>query len=300
MSPPATAAPLAPRERAWPFLLGTGILLGLGGPLSKAAAAEGVQALSFALWPTLLAAALLALLARRRHGPMRLTADRVRFGFIAGLLGHALPMTALFWLSAQAGAGFAALAFTLPPVCTLLASLLVGLERFSWTRVLAVGLGLAGAALLVAPGGGEHRASAGAVLLVLAIPTLIGSGNVYRALRTPAGTGAEWLAALTLGSSSIVLAIVAAVSGLLAPPPGPAALGWLAAQTLALVGGYALYFELQRRADPVTFSFMGYVMMLTGVAAGVGFMGERLSASVYPALALILAGFYTLHRAGPG
>ena len=111
----------------WPVLIGTGVFLGLGMPLAKAAAAEQVSALSFALWPTIAAGLALMALGRWRHGPPRLSAAHLRFGAIAGLFGHALPMSAAYWLAAEAGAGFTALAFTLPPVFTLAITLLVGL-----------------------------------------------------------------------------------------------------------------------------------------------------------------------------
>ena len=75
------------------------------------------------------------------------------------------------------------------------------------------------------------------------------------------------------------------------------ALGWLCAQALAMVVGYGMYFELIRRADSVTFSFMGYVMMLTGVAVGVGLFGERLPLVTGPALLLIVAAFLLIRRA---
>lgn len=282
----------------WPVLLGTGVLLGLGIPLSKLAAAEGAQALAFTLWPTALAGALLALLAARRHGVPAWSPALLRFGAIAGLLGHALPMSALFWLSAHAGAGFAALAFTLPPVFTLAIGLLLGLERWRWLRLAAVAVGLAGALLLVAGRGGSFEASSAAVAVLLVIPALIGAGNVYRAQRLPAGVPGGWLGALMLLSSSLALAAIGLLGDAALLPSSAAAWGWLAAQAVALVGGYLLYFELQRRAEPVTFSFMGYVVMLTGVAAGTGLFGERLPPSTWPALALIVAALWLIQRAG--
>ena len=73
----------------------------------------------------------------------------------------------------------------------------------------------------------------------------------------------------------------------------------LVAQALALVAGYIAYFGLQRRAEPVAFSFMGYVTMLTGVVAGTALLGERLPAAALPALALIVAGYWALRAMAP-
>ncbi len=88
----------------WPVLLATGVTLGLAAPIARAAGAAGVGALAFALWPTLVAALLLALLGLWRHGLPR---DRLRlavFSSVAGLFGHALPMTALA-VGGERGAG---------------------------------------------------------------------------------------------------------------------------------------------------------------------------------------------------
>lgn len=281
----------------WPVLIGTGFFLGLGVPLAKAASAEQVSALAFALWPTAAAGLMLVALGRWRHGRPALTTSHLRFGAIAGLFGHALPMSAAYWLSAEAGAGFTALAFTLPPVFTLGITLLIGLERPRLSRVAGVAAGLAGALLLVMGRGGLHGdAGAAALWLVVAIPAVIAAANVYRSLRLPQGLAAEWLSGLTLLSSAAMLAIVGLfVDGL--PPLDAEALAWLALQALALVAGYLLYFMLQQRAEPVTFSFMGYVVMATGVAMGTLVFGERLPWTTLPALALIALALWLIRAA---
>ena len=165
----------------WPVLVGTGFFLGIGVPLAKAAAHEDVGALAFALWPTAEAGLVLLALGRLRHGRPSLTRVHWRFGAIAGVFGHALPMSAAYWLAAEAGAGFTALAFTLPPVFTLAITLLVGLERPMLRRVAGVATGLAGALLLVVGRGAMSlEGRAGALWLVVAIPAVIAGTNVYR------------------------------------------------------------------------------------------------------------------------
>lgn len=285
--------------RVAPLLVGTGVTLGLGAPIAKAASQHGVAALAFALWPTLAAGLVLGLLGLLRQGrPADLTRV-LRFGGVAGLFGHALPMSALFWLSAHAGAGFASLSLALPPVFTLLISLALGLERVAATRVAAVALGLSGALVMLVEPGGSLQASAPALAAAVFIPASIGAANVYRSRRMPAGVGGEWLSSATLLASSAALVVVGGALGLLMPPPDAVALMWLGAQAGALVVGYLLYFALQRRSDAVTFSFIGYVMMLTGVGIGTVFFGEELSWRVLPAAALVLAALMLLQRPAP-
>lgn len=278
----------------WPLLVATGMMLGLGAPIARAASAEGVSALAFALWPTLVAALLLASLGLWRHGLPRDSIRLVRFSWIAGLLGHALPMTALFWLSSRAGAGFASLSLALPPVFTLAFALALGRERLVGLRFVAVALGLGGALLMLAGRGGSYEASPLVITIALAIPASIGAGNVYRSMRLPPGVPGEWLAAGTLLASSLLLAVAGRMAGGLSVPAVPRAFGWMGLQAAVLVGGYLAYFALQRRADPVTFSFIGYVMMLAGVAAGTLVLGETLSPQVWPALGLVLVALWLL------
>jgi drug/metabolite transporter (DMT)-like permease len=186
------------------------------------------------------------------------------------------------------------LSLALRPVFTLAFALLLGRESFAWLRVLAVGLGLCGALLMLSGRGGSYEATGPIIALALAIPASIGAGNVYRAIHLPSGVAGEWLSAVTLLSSASLLAGVGGLAEGLAVPIEPAALGWLALQAGVLVGGYLLYFALQRRADAVTFSFIGYVMMLAGVAAGTVLLGEQLSRLVWPASGLVLVALWLL------
>jgi drug/metabolite transporter (DMT)-like permease len=281
-------------SRIWPLLLGTGITLGLGAPIAKAAGGHGVGPLAFALWPTLAAGLALGALGLLRHGRPDDLPRLLRFGAVAGLFGHALPMWALFWLSSHAGAGFAALSLALPPVFTLLVTLMLGLERAVPRRVTAVGLGLSGALLMLAGRGGSFEATPAVLALALAIPASIGAANVYRSRHMPPGASGEWMSASTLLASSSMLGLAALALRDVAPTPTTPALGWLALQAGVLVIGYLFYFALQRRAEPVTFSFIGYVMMLVGVAIGTLAFGERLPWTLWPAAVMVFGALLLL------
>jgi drug/metabolite transporter (DMT)-like permease len=287
-------------HRIGPLLLGTGITLGLGAPIAKAAAAHGVGALAFALWPTLLAGLVLAGIGRLRHGAPAGAVRLARFGAIAGLVGHALPMAALFWLSAHAGAGFASLSLALPPVFTLAISLLLDLERPEWRRLTAVLTGFAGAVLMLNARGGSFDATPVDLALALFIPASIGAANVYRSRHMPPGESGEWMSAATLLASAAALLVAGLAAGGIGLPWSAPALFLLALQAGVLVIGYLLYFALQRCAEPVTFSFIGYVMMVAGVAAGTLVFGERLPAAVWPALGLVLVALLLLQGTGRG
>lgn len=278
-----------------PILFGTGMLLGLGLPLARWLAPQGVDPVAFALWPTAAAGAVLAVLAHTR-GCTLLAPGHLRFGAIAALGGYALPMTVAFWLAGRAGAGAAAIAFTLPPLFTLAFHLLLGRGQWRWRQATGIALGLAGAALLVLQTGAGTRGDAQALIAVFVIPALIGATNVYRSLHMPPGAHAATLGALTLCGAGLMLALVALATGEGAVPFSAPVLGGLGLQAVALVAGYLLYFELQKRADPVVFSLMGYVMMVTSALLGIVVLDEAWRWMMVPAALLILTGIRMVAR----
>ena len=279
---------MASTRNVLPLLIATGMALGLGIPLAKFAALHGVQPLPFATWPTWVAGLTLAGLGAARQGRPPRMWRLARFGIVAGLFGHAAPMTALYWLTRETGAGFAALAFTLPPVFTLVFTLALRLQTLTVMRLAAVATGLAGALLLVLGRGAHGEGGLLPLLAVMAIPASMGGANLYRSLHLPRDSGGEWLSAATLLGSAVLLTLYGAGTGALQIPWSVQAFCVLVGQAVVLVTGYLLYFALQRRAEPVTFSFMGYVSMLTGVLAGMVIFSEVLHWTTLPALALIV------------
>jgi drug/metabolite transporter (DMT)-like permease len=280
----------------FPFI-GSAVLLGLGLPLSRVAAGAGVATTAFAFWPTIAAGLVLALLAWRRRGPIALDAKLVRFGLVSGVVGHALPVSASLWLAANAESALVAAAFALPPLFTLLVAMLVGQQRATWRHAAAIAIGLAAALGVAAGGQGGSSISVTEAALALLMPILIGSANVYRAIHLPSAVPSEWLGAKMLLWSSAAMAAIGWQRGELALSPEPAPLGWIALQTLSLVGGYLLYFVLQRRAGPVAFSFIGYGMLLTGIAAAAALFGEWPAPDVVPALAVVAGALWWLNAA---
>lgn len=280
----------------FPLVLGTGVLLGLGNPLAKLASADGVGALAFTFWPTLAAGLLLGLMAMGSRGPMDMDRRLLKFGLVAGAFGHALPMAAAYWLAAHAGAGFASLSFTLTPVLTLAIMALLGREALRPIRLAAVVIGMAGGLLLVGGQVLSLRMDPLFIAVALLVPTLIAGTNVYRGLHMPRERADEWLSAATLLGSSLVLLILWPVtqSDSLVMP-GLHGVCWMLLQAFALVAGYLCYFALQRRAEPVAFSLIGYVMMLVSVGIGTVVFSESVAWTLWPAIGLIGWALWLIH-----
>jgi drug/metabolite transporter (DMT)-like permease len=273
------------------LLIATGAALGLSVPLGKLAVANGVAPLSFVIVPALVAGLVLVAIACWRHGVPSGRRHLLVYGLVTGTLSNAVPNTLTAWVSGHAGANVTAIAYTLPPLFTLGFALLLGMERARWQRLLAVALGLVGALSLVGTRmlGGELSASAG--LCLLAIPAVVGAGNIYRARYLPRAVAAEWLgAAMSLGAF-IVLLPVWLLGPASASALSPAGLPYLAAQVANAVLAVVLFFQLQRRADPVTMSFIGYVLAITAVLLSTLLLGENLPWQLLPSALLIVIGF---------
>jgi drug/metabolite transporter (DMT)-like permease len=280
----------------FPLVLGTGVLLGLGNPLAKLASADGIGALAFTFWPTLAAGLLLGLMAMGARGPTGLDRRLMKFGLVAGAFGHALPMVAAYWLAAHAGAGFASLSFTLTPVLTLAIMALLGREALRPIRLAAVVIGMAGGLLLVGGQVLSLRMDPLFIAVALLVPTLIAGTNVYRGLHMPRERADEWLSAATLLGSALVLLMLWPLtrSGSV-DLPGLHGVCWMLMQAFALVAGYLCYFALQRRAEPVAFSLIGYVMMLVSVGIGTVVFSESVAWTLWPAIGLIGWALWLIH-----
>lgn len=278
------------------YLVGAGLLLGLGMPFARVAAFEGLQPLAFGFWPTAAAAAALAIFALARSQAV-FSLKVLRFGVVAGLLGYALPMVVAFWVAGNSGAGFASFGFTLPPAFTILLNVSLGREKPRATRFLGVAIGFSAVLLLILHTAQLESISFALAAAVFVIPLSISAANIYRSVFLPKGVSPEWLGAVTLGSAGLIIGCVGLAVDQLAVPTKPTlALQIIAAQAAALTVGYVLYFQLQKHAEPVTFSFLGYFMMMASVGVGVVFLGESLSPTALVAVPAILAGLWLITK----
>lgn len=291
-----SVVPIARARGSTALMVATGMALGLAMPMGKLAGEAGVGALSFALVPAGGAALVLGVLAWCRHGRPHQLARLMRFGAVAGLLGHAIPNSMTAWFSHSAGAGFTGLAYTLPPVFTLGLLLALQWERWQPLRALAVALGLSGAVWLVGARVHGGQLTGPAALLVLAVPLAVAAGNLFRARCLPSGIPPLWMGAATAACAFAWLLPSWALAPSAFNALSPDGTAILALQVLVAAAGLGLFFQLQLRSEPVTMSFVGYVIALTAVVSGALLFGERLPLKLLPAALLIAAGYWLVQR----
>lgn len=248
-------------------------------PLSARGAAGLTAALALAL--------LAALRGERLAVPARSAGRLVLAAATNVTAWMGLSTLSLLWLGAGEGA---LLVYTMPIWATFLAWPILG-ERPTAGRLAALGLGVAGVAVLL----GGHGLAVGSgklpgVLLALGAAVLFALGTV--ALRSPLGltplAATAWQ--VGLGCAPMVAA------GLLLERPELSALtpaGWAAMAYMTVVPMgvcYLCWFAALRRLPPATASVATLLVPLVGVVAAALALGEPLGPREALALALTLGG----------
>lgn len=274
------------------LLLATGGLIGVIVPATKFAQAAGVPPLPWAFSMMLGAGAILAALGRAKGAALPLSGRYLRYFLLSGFLSVALPNVVLFIVMPPLGAGLSSVVYTLPPILTLLMAMAVGIERPDRWRAAGIGLGFAGALMIVGPRGSLPSPDlAGWMALAFLMPVSVAAGNVYRTAAWPPGAKPLALAAGTMlgGAAWVALALLATGTAADLPKLGLAP-GLAALQIAVTAFTYILYFRLQVVAGPVYLSQIGYVATAVGLGTGTLVFGERYSAWIWGGAAVIVAG----------
>ena len=272
------------------LLLLNGAVLAAHAMLARTAAAHGVRPLLYALAGA--AGAALALGAARVAKPSGLASDRTlaRYGLVAGLISVALPQALIYGAAAHVSAGVASLAYAFPTPLTFVLAALFGLERPSLGRTIGIGVAFAGALLLAVSRSASLGGEGFWVALALLAPIAIAGGNIFRARYWPPGREPLDLAVAMSAGAALwllvgILALDRASLTVLAPGGGV----YLALAAAIATGGNLIYFQLQRIGGIVSFSQIGYVGAVLGLAGG-AVLGERQPAATWIAAAVIAAG----------
>ncbi|MEM7444854.1 MAG: DMT family transporter [Pseudomonadota bacterium] len=275
------------------LLVITGTLNGLLAPFAKVAVEAGVPLTAFLFWPALGAGLLLTVLATLRGTPPKLTLRYCRYGLITGGISFAFPNFVVAWVVPYLGSGLTSLMFVLSPPITYALAVGIRLDSIRLIRVLGILLGGVGALMILLPRSGLPSVDQfNWMLIAFLIPASVALGNIYRTVDWPPGAQILPLAAVMMWGAAIWLGAGMIAADHFYWPFGLthagdwAVLAQIAATTLA----YIAFFELQRRGGPVYLSQIGYLITLTGMVAGIAFLGERMTWWIWAALPVMFAG----------
>jgi len=285
------------REHFWltALLVLMGAGWGLSIPLTKIAVSTGYQPLGLIFWEMVIAGTVLGTVVLRRGRGLRLGRAQVAMCLAVALLGTLLPGAASFKAAAHLPAGVMALVLSLVPMFAFPVALLLGNDRFQWSRFAGLFCGLAGVILLVAPQASLPEAAMVAwIPLALVAPFFYGiEGNVVSRFGTAGLNPIELLFGASVLGAVLVLPAALATGQWINPR-----VSW-GAPELALVASsiihavvYAGYVWLVGRAGAVFAAQVSYLVTGFGFMWSITLLSEAYSGWIWGAMGAMFVGLF--------
>jgi len=281
-------------------LLLVGTLWGATFSVAKVALSNGVGPFAYGFWQSSGSGLVLLALLTLRGERMPLGRRHLLFFLMTGSLGLAVPNVNFYIIIQHVPVGLMAVVITTAPMITFLLALLFGIEHLRWLRMAGLGLGFAGALILVLPSLGSGDGLGFWIVLGFLTPFAYSLNSILTArFRPPGGSALVFAAGMMLSCGLIQGPIMLALGQGWAPSlsPGVAELA-IAVQIVISALGYVTFFHLVRVAGPVFFSQVGYIVTLTGILWGFFLFHERLETTVYLAAGVIFAGLALVNATG--
>lgn len=277
------------------LVLAVGAVWGIIAPLSRMAAGLETSPLGLAIWANIVGASVCLTVAAVRGTVPRLTWTVMRFCLFWSILGGILQQLVLYWVTGHVEASTVSLIVTFEGFMVFGVTALLGLEKASGKRLLGLGIGLAGAVLVILTRA-DVGSGAGLIWLLAAmlVPALFAIEDILLAARRPAGLDIIASTGIMMAISLLLVTPLAfAFDGFL--PLGPA-IGRLEI-VVALIGlahalATVLILYLVTVAGAVFASQAGYSSTIAGILWSMLLLDERLSVLAWLALALMIFGLY--------
>jgi drug/metabolite transporter (DMT)-like permease len=275
------------------LLLALGCIWSLGPSASKFAVTHGVAPAGLVFWQTAIAGTILLAVCRATGQRIVLDRRHLRYFLVMGGLGILLPNANMAVVMRDLPAGLMAVVIVTAPVITYLVALAVRMERFATLRAAGVVLGFAGAAVLVLPRGSLPSPDLLPVaLLAFATPALWAATNVFAEAARPDDANTYALVMGTMYAAAAGALVASLATGTFHPL-------WhgFEAVDMVIVGygvvtalTFTLFYTIIALAGAVYLAQVGYLVTLTGVGWGALFYGERPTAWLGLAVALVFLG----------
>ena len=268
---------------------------GITSPLSKIAVSTGHQPLGLVFWQMLIGAVLLGAIVFVRGGRLALGRRQITLYLAIAFLGTILPNAASYRAAAHLPAGVMSIVIAMVPMFAFPIALVLGQDRFSIARVVGLGLGLGGVALLVGPEASlPDRAMVAFIPLALIAPFFYGlEGNFVGKFGTAGLDPIEVLFGASVFGAVLSLPLALGFGHWLNPLGGfgaPESALVLSSIVHALV--YAGYVWLVGRAGAVFAAQVSYLVTIFGVGWAMLILDEAYSGYIWGALGLMLLGMF--------
>jgi len=292
------------RLRLTVILLVIGCGWGLTQPLIKITVTAGYQPLGLVFWQMLIGAVALGAIQWHRLKRLPVTRTTLAVWLMIAVIGTLIPNTAGYRAAFHLPSGIMSIVIATIPMMAFPMALALGNDRFSWRRLLGLGLGLVGVGLIALPEASlPERAMIAFLPLALIAPFCYAcEGNIVAKW----GTGGLDPIAVLFGASVIgtILALpLAVLSGQFFIPRAPFILAdaTLLLSALVHVSVYAGYVWLIGRAGAVFAGQVSYIVTGSGVLWAMLLLGESYSLWIWAALLAMGCGLTLVQpRLAPG
>lgn len=282
--------------RSWAMLFLLGAIWG-GSFFFARVAVQEIAPLDLVLLRVAIAAAALHVYLLVAGPSFRLALPLAASFFGLALINNVIPFTLMFLGQTELGAGAASILNATTPFWTMmLANALTDDEKLSAAKLVGVGLGMAGAVVMVGPGvvaglGGPVWAKLALVGTALSYGFAGIFARRFRALPPPV------VATGQLSASTIIMLPVVFLWGNPAGIAQASASAWWSVLGLALLAtafAYILYFSLIRSAGASNTSLVTLIVPVSAILLGALFLGERLEPFELAGMALIGLGLLVI------
>jgi drug/metabolite transporter (DMT)-like permease len=278
--------------------LTAGTLVGSIFVIGKLLMSQGLSPVAVSFFQVMGAASVIVTLVVARGTRLPTDPAALRFFAIAAVIAVSASALVGNWVLARIPAGIFTVVVTLSPLFTSLFQALLQRKLPPPNALVGTGLGLLGVSLVLLPRAqAVDSEQALALVVALAVPVLLAAGNVYRSRYWPTGMSAPVSSAGTMAVQALLLVPLFFSSDAMASLPRAIALWPLVLLMIVItVAANVSAAALQRVADSVAYSQIGYVIALTGVVAGAWLFGESLGWTLLPALVLVFSGVLLANR----
>ncbi|MBI1171592.1 EamA family transporter [bacterium] len=273
------------------------VVLGVGWgstqPLGKIAASSGHPPFFLILGQLAVCVVVLGALTLVRGKGLVLSPRAIGFYGAVAVLGTLVPNLTFYISVYRLPAGIMSIVISTVPLMALPLNLALGADRFEGKRLLGLLLGLAGVAIIAAPGAGLYNAGMVAFLPVALIgPLFYALEGTFVARHGMAGMDpVQAMFGASLMGFLLCLPLVWLTGSWVSPLPGfgrpEAALVFSSALHALLYAGYV---GLAAKAGAVFASQTSYIVTAAGLIWAMLLLGERFSPLIFLAVAVMLVG----------
>lgn len=274
------------------ILVWLGVGWGSTQPLGKIATQGGAGPFALIFWQSVICVVVLGVISALRGRGLVFTPRALTFYGVVAVVGTLIPNTTFYLSVVHLPSGIMSIIISTIPLIAFPMALALGMDRFSVQRMMGLGLGLCGVALIALPRASlPDPAMAAWLPLAMVGPLFYATEGTFIARFGTAGMDpVQAMFGVSVVATLLSLPVMLALGqGMVPWPVGRPEAALIASSVLhGLL--YSTFVWLAARAGSVFASQATYLVTASGVVWAMVILGERFSPMIWAALVVMLAG----------